>query len=191
MNDIDLVKQIKNENASAFQYLVSKYQRLVFHVVWRMNGNQADVEDISQDVFMKVFKSLKSFKGDSKLSTWIASIAYKTCADAHKKKRKNKVDVSEHIDVLESSSYNNIQDQVSGMDMKKIIQDIVSKLPPNYQTVLSLHYFEEFSLVEINEITNMPIGTIKSNLSRARLMFKEIAGKLYGSEAMHLLLEDK
>lgn len=191
MNDFDLVKQIQNENASAFQYLVSKYQKLVFHIAWRMNGNQADVEDIAQDIFMKVFKSLKSFKGDSKLSTWIASIAYKTCADAYKKKANSKIELSEQINLVETSSYNNTLVEISEMEMKKIIQNIVAKLPPNYQTVLSLYYFEEFSHTEINEITKMPIGTIKSYLSRARLMFKDIAEKIYGDEALQLLLDDK
>jgi RNA polymerase sigma factor (sigma-70 family) len=78
MNDAELVNQILNGNENAFRYLVASNQRLVLHVVGRIVRQQEDVEDICQEVFMKVFRQIKKFRGDSRLSTWIATIAYNT-----------------------------------------------------------------------------------------------------------------
>ena len=78
MNDAELVKQILDGNNNAFRYLVANYQRLVLHVVGRVVQRQEDVEDICQEVFIKVFSKMKRFRGDSRLSTWIATIAYNT-----------------------------------------------------------------------------------------------------------------
>ena len=78
MNDAELVNQVLNGNENAFRFLVAKHQRLVMHVVGRIVQRQEDVEDVCQEVFIKVFRQLKRFRGDSRLSTWIATIAYNT-----------------------------------------------------------------------------------------------------------------
>lgn len=96
MNDAELVQQIINGNNNAFRFLVAKHQRLVAHVVGRIIQRQEDVEDISQEVFLKVFRKLKRFRGDSKLSTWIAKIAYNTSISHIRKGNKNEFSYDEH-----------------------------------------------------------------------------------------------
>ncbi len=174
MKDGELVQQVLNGNNNAFRFLVSKYQRLVLHVVGRMVGQQAEVEDICQEVFIKVFKTLKRFRGDSKLSTWIATIAYNTAiTHIRKQKRRGEVSYNEQpalIGMEVDSGLN--QKIIEKEEAKKYLLQLIETLPVNYRTVLTLFHLEEFSYKEIEEITGMPEGTIKSYLSRARKILK-------------------
>ncbi len=175
MNDAELVVQILNGNNNAFRFLVSKHERLVLHVVGRVVQRQEDVEDICQEVFIKVFRKLKRFKGESRLSTWIAAIAYNTSISHIRKKiRQNEHSYDEHpilIAAEEDDALN--QKIVEKEEAKKYLLEMIERLPVNYRTVLTLFHLEEFSYKEIEQITGMPEGTIKSYLSRARKLLKE------------------
>jgi RNA polymerase sigma factor (sigma-70 family) len=175
MNDAELVNQILNGNENAFRFLVASNQRLVVHVVGRIVRQQEDVEDICQEVFMKVFRKIKKFRGDSRLSTWIATIAYNTSiSHIRNKNRKNEMDVDEDIILAyEKSDDGRVQEIVEKAEAKKLLFEMIEKLPVNYRTVLTLFHLEEFSYKEIEVITGMPEGTIKSYLSRARSMLKK------------------
>jgi RNA polymerase sigma factor (sigma-70 family) len=175
MNDAELVNQILNGNENAFRFLVASNQRLVVHVVGRIVRQQEDVEDICQEVFMKVFRKIKKFRGDSRLSTWIAAIAYNTSiSHMRNKNRKNEMDVDEDIILAyEKSDDGRVQEIVEKAEAKKLLFEMIEKLPVNYRTVLTLFHLEEFSYKEIEVITGMPEGTIKSYLSRARSMLKK------------------
>lgn len=176
MNDHDIVKQVINGNENAFRFLVQKHQKLVWHVVWRMVGKPDEIEDICQDVFLKVYKSIHRFRNESKLSTWIASIAWNTCSDHLKKHNRDRLDLSETIPVkaelamADDATWRTIHET----DMKAVLRKSIDKLPLQYRTVLTLYHLEEFSYSEIEEITGMPEGTVKSYLNRARKQLKEI-----------------
>ncbi|WP_430935109.1 RNA polymerase sigma factor [Saccharicrinis sp. 156] len=191
MNDIELINQVKKGNPNAYRFLVSKYQRLVFSIAYKMaNQNQADIEDIAQDVFVKVYKNIKSYRKESKLSTWIASIAWKTSIDFTRKKKRSRVEFTEEPELFDEIDYVNSFEQLKQKELKQLVQEVVSSLPVHYQTVLSLFYLEEFSLAEIHEITEMPLGTIKSYLSRARALFKTELERVHGSDAINLLYKE-
>ncbi len=191
MDDAALVQQINGGNANAFRYLVSKYQRLVLHIVGRVSQQQEDVEDICQEVFVKVFQKLGKFRGDSKLSTWIATIAYNTSITHFRKKSRHN-----------ESSYDEMPGLIVGKREKKLLPDIVEEkevkqyllrlieeLPVHYRTVLTLFHLEEFSYKEIEEITKMPEGTIKSYLSRARKLLKKKIDQLAESEKTDIFVD--
>jgi len=172
MDDNELIRQVQNGNSNAFRYLVSKYQKLVVHIVGRIIRNQEDLEDVCQDVFMKVFQNVGKFKGDSKLSTWIASIAYNRSIDYMKKYRKSELNFTdEPMNKSANSEYEYIG--IEKKDMYKFIRDQVELLPVNFRTVVTLFHLEEFNYKEIEEITGMPEGTVKSYLHRARQLLKE------------------
>jgi RNA polymerase sigma factor (sigma-70 family) len=175
MEDAELVNQILNGNENAFRYLVASNQRLVVHVVGRIVRQQEDVEDICQEVFLKVFRKIKKFRGDSRLSTWIATIAYNTSiSHIRNKSRKNEIDADDDIIyAFEKSDAGQVQKSVEKAEAKKLMMEMIEKLPVNYRTVLTLFHLEEFSYKEIEEITGMPEGTIKSYLSRARTLLKQ------------------
>jgi len=174
MNDAQLVQQVLNGNNHAFRFLVSKYQRLVLHVVARIVQQNDEVEDICQEVFIKVFKTLKKFRGDSKLSTWIATIAYNTAiSHIRKQKRRGEVSYSEDPTLIIAEKDSGLNQKiVEKEEAKKYLMQLVESLPVNYRTVITLFHLEEFSYKEIEEITGMPEGTIKSYLNRARKVLK-------------------
>ncbi len=174
MEDSELVHQVIGGNNNAFRFLVSKHQRLVLHVVGRIVQQQDQVEDVCQDVFIKVFKTLKNFRGDSKLSTWIASIAYNTAiTHIRKQKRRNELSYNEQPLLLADEQDSGLNQKVLEIEeAHRYLLKLIETLPVHYRTVLTLYHLEEFSYKEIVEITGMPEGTIKSYLNRARTLLK-------------------
>jgi RNA polymerase sigma factor (sigma-70 family) len=189
MSDAELVQQVLNGNEHAFRFLVATHQRLVLHIVGRIIKQQEDVEDVCQEVFMKVFRKIKNFRGDSKLSTWIATIAYNTgISYIRSKNRKNETEADD-LTMFQSRSDNwQGQHAVEREEAKKILGEMIEKLPVNYRTVLTLFHLEEFSYKEIEEITGMPEGTVKSYLARARNLLKEKLEKIIASEKINIFL---
>ena len=173
MNDAELVQQVLNGNNNAFRFLVAKHQRLVAHIVGRIVQQEEDLEDVCQEVFIKVFRKIKYFRGDSRLSTWIAKVAYNTSISyiRRRKQIENSYDEQPLLIAAEKDESLN-QKVVEREEAKKYLTQFIEKLPVQYKTVLTLFHLEEFSYREIEEITGMPEGTIKSYLSRARKLLK-------------------
>ncbi len=174
MEDGQLVQQVINGNSNAFRFLVSKYQRLVVHVVGRIVQQQDEMEDICQEVFIKVFKTLGKFRGESKLSTWIATIACNTAiTHLRKKSRRGELSYNEEPKLIGMEADTGLNQQVvEKEEIKKHLLKLIETLPVHYRTVLTLYHLEEFSYREIVDITGMPEGTIKSYLNRARMILK-------------------
>jgi len=191
MDDSELVQQVINGNNHAFRFLVSKHQRLVLHVVGRIVQQQDQVEDVCQEVFIKVFKKMSSFRKEAKLSTWIATIAYNTAiTHIRKQKRKNELSFDEEPVLLaaEKGSGPN-QKMMEKEEVRIYLMKLIEKLPVHYRTVLTLYHLEEFSYNEIVEITGMPEGTIKSYLSRARTLLKGKIEKVARLEQNNIFAE--
>jgi len=169
MNEKQLVLQVLSGSDSALRLLISKHERLVMHMVSRVIQDDMDREELCQDVFIKVYEKLGSFKFDAKLSTWVATIAYRTAVNFAKKKKLDQVDIDQvSFKVGEELS------TVEQDDMKSFIHRLVDQLPLNYKTVLTLFYLDGFSYPEIVEVTGMPEGTVKNYIHRARLKLKKI-----------------
>ena len=190
MNDAKLVEQILNGNTNAFRFLVAKHQRLVAHMVGRIVQRQEDVEDIAQEVFIKVYRQLKRFRGDAQLSTWIAKIAYNTSISHIRKQRKNVLSYDEQPLLIASEYYDEPnQLQMEREEVKQYLLELIEELPLHYRTVLTLFHLEEFSYKEIEQITEMPEGTIKSYLSRARKLLKEKLEKMAQHEKINVFTD--
>ena len=169
MDEKQLVRQVLSGSDSAIRLLITKYERLVMHMVARVVYDDMDREELCQDVFVKVISKLNGFNFDSKLSTWIATIAYRMAVNFTKKRKLDQVDldevsfkVGEEVEVTERE------------DMKQFILNLVEQLPVNYKTVLTLFYLDGFSYPEIVEVTGMPEGTVKNYIHRARIKLKKI-----------------
>ena len=191
MEDSELVQQVINGNNHAFRFLVSKHQRLVLHVVGRIVQQQDQVEDVCQEVFIKVFKMLKSFRGESKLSTWIATIAYNT-AITHLRRQKRRSELSYHEDprlLAVEKDTGPDQKMLEKEEARKYLVKLIETLPVHYRTVLTLYHLEEFSYKEIVEITGMPEGTIKSYLNRARALLKSKIEKVARLEQTNIFAD--
>ena len=171
MNDQDLVRQVLNGNAKAFEMLVDMHQRLVSHMVGRIVQRKEDHEEICQDVFMRVYDRLDEFNFQSKLSTWIGTIAYRMSLNFIKKKNilsESEDDLNDIKISIESVEENYIQ-----IDSSDFINKLIMQLPVNYRTVLTLYHLEDMKYPEIVEITGWPEGTVKNYLFRGRKLLKE------------------
>ena len=190
MTDAELVQQILNGNSNAFRFLVAKHQRLVLHVVGRIVQRQEDIEDICQEVFMKVYSKIGKFRGESKLSTWIARIAYNTSISYLRKEDRDELSYDERPALVAGETDESTHRQpLENVEVKKYLMLKIEELPVQYRTVLTLFHLEEFSYREIEEITGMPEGTIKSYLSRARKILKEKLEKVAEIEKTNIFTE--
>jgi len=173
-NEEEIISRVLNGDLNSFKLLVKQYERLVTCMVKRVIQHQEDEEDTCQEVFIKVYKNLSSFKFQSKLSTWIAQIAYSTALN-HVRKFSGKKNLTS--DIAEFENFHQITDNPESILLKKntseFIQNEIKKLPLQYRTVLTLYHLNELSYHEIEEITGMPEGTVKSYLFRARKLLKD------------------
>jgi RNA polymerase sigma factor (sigma-70 family) len=172
-NEKEIVHRILKSDLYAFEVLVKQYENLVFTILNRMLKNKEDVEDVCQEVFIKVHKNIKTFQFQSKLSTWIAQITYHTAINYVKKKEKEGFQAyPKDIDHFYFTSDNpealTIKKNVTGY-----VNQLIEQLPLQYKTVITLYHINEFSYQEIEEITQLPEGTVKGYLFRARKLLKE------------------
>jgi len=170
-----LVAKIIAGDTGAFKSFILQYQRLVSHIVFRMIFNQADREDICQDVFVKIYQNLKEFNFESKLSTWIAKIAYNTCINFLGKKKTPLLDdlISEGQSLDTCSANDTLPDESTVKnDLSFRLRVEIEKMPVHFRTILTLYHLDEMSYNEISEIMQLPEGTVKSYLFRARRLLK-------------------
>ena len=175
-NEQYYITKILEGDSNAFAVLVDQYKDLVFSLSLKMLKNREEAEEAAQDTFVKVFKSLNNFKGDSKFSTWIYKVTYNTCLD-QLKKIKRVQDTIPIDDFSENQIQNleNVLDAIDERDRNKMIQDCIHLLPSEEAFLLILFYFEEQSLEEISKIIDCTANNVKVKLYRSR---KKIASIL-------------
>ncbi|WP_445954942.1 RNA polymerase sigma factor [Yeosuana sp.] len=168
-NDLYYINLIIEGNTNAFSVLVDRYKDLVFSLALKMVKNREEAEEVSQDTFIKVFKSLRQFKGDSKFSTWIYKVTYNTCLDRLKMNKKFYNDVP--IDEFTEHQVKTIDNALEAMELeerKQAIQDCMKLLPAEDAFLLTLFYFEEQSLEEIAKVVGLTANNVKVKLFRSR-----------------------
>lgn len=165
----ELIAEIRQGNSGAFSNFVDQYKDLVFTLGLRLLGNREEAEEAAQDTFIKIFKSLDSFKGGSKVSTWVYRIAYNTCLDRIKKYKKDRVftDV-DHVKEIAFSELDDALDKMVQEELSEMINRCLAKLPPEDAGVITLFYFEEKNLMEMEKALGLSVNTIKVRLFRAR-----------------------
>lgn len=163
------IAAILNGDTQEFSILVDQYKDLVFTVAIRTLKNREEAEEVAQDTFIKVFKSLKNFKGDAKLSSWIYRIAYNTCLDRVKKHKKELKNTP--IEEVKSEAVMEMGNALDGMVMQERAETIkrcIQLLSPVDAALLTLFYFEEKDLKEMAKALNLSPNTAKVKLFRAR-----------------------
>ena len=171
-----LIARVLDGDPGAFTQIVSQNERLVGQIVFRMIPNETDREDLCQDVFFKVYRSLEGFKFQSKLSTWIARIAYNTCLSyLDKKKLPLYEDCQPCEDTVEPEMVDGIRpdEWTESRQTSVRVCEEIDRLPVIYGTIVSLYHLNDMSYDEIGKILSLPDGTVKSYLFRARRMLKE------------------
>lgn len=174
IDDRTLVRNVLAGDKQAFKILINQHQRLVVHMVSKLVKKQEETEELCQDVFLRVYEKLSEFNFQSRLSTWIATIAYRYAINHL---RKQKIVFSEILQE-ESFTRQTVELQTPEIiteekDMDAFVLRLADELPVQYKTILILYHVEGMSYTEIGEVTQMPEGTVKNYLFRARNLLKE------------------
>jgi len=182
-DDRELVCRIIQGDSQAFRQLIHQHQRLVGHMVARLVKSEEDREEICQDVFLKVHDKIRSFNFESKLSTWIATVAYRHAINHLRKQKMLFADLpNEDGFQREFVSSEKVDDDFGDQELEEMILKMIDYLPVQYKTVLTLYHLDHMNYQEIGAITNMPEGTVKNYLFRARSILKEKVKNYLGKE---------
>ncbi|KAF2511201.1 RNA polymerase sigma factor [Flavobacterium foetidum] len=169
ISDQHYIDKILQGDASVFAVLVDRYKDMVFTLALKMIKNREEAEETAQDTFVKAYKSLGKFKGDSKFSTWIYKIAYNACLDRLKKNKKEDSNIS--IDEFSSNLVKTMDNALSLLEeaeRRQTIQNCLNLLPADENLLLTLFYFDDQSLEEIGKIMNISANNAKVKLFRSR-----------------------
>lgn len=164
-----LIDQTLAGNTQAYGVLVERYQDFIFTVVVRMVKVKEEAEEVAQDTFIKAFESLESFRGDSKFSSWLYSIAYRKALDRlRKNKRHQTSELIEEITEADATHLENALQQLEAKERSQKIQECIMNLPEIEAALVTLYYFEEQSIKEIAKVTQLSEDNIKVKLYRSR-----------------------
>jgi len=185
--DTELVRRVLAGEEMLFEALVRRYQtRVVAHVA-RMVGSREDAHDLAQEIFLKVFQALDRYNPEFKFSTWLFRIAGNAAID-HLRKRRPRTVPLEIPDPESRSGISSIEHESSGLDPYGELRNVergeaifraIADLPVEFRELITLRHFGGLSYEEIARVKNMPLGTVKNKLFRARVVLKErLAGEL-------------
>lgn len=186
--DRKLVRALRRRDEEAFTEMVETYQHRVFNVVYRVLGDRDEAEEIAQEVFIAVFKHIDGFRGDSKFSTWLFRIASNRAKNRVKYlARRNRSRHQDLDDTPESKIEKNPvggrtdrpDRRAMGHELESIIQDGLEQLNEKHRMILVLRDVENLSYEEISEVLELPEGTVKSRLYRARSQLKDYIDDQY------------
>ena len=176
-----LIERCKRGDLAAFNDLVRKYEKQVYNFAYRLTGNYDDANDVAQDAFLRVFNAIGSFRGDASFSTWLFRITTNVFLDERKRAKAHpQASLDEYLELGESSVTRQIEDPsptpeavLEESERAQILSNAVSDLPEYQRAMITLYHGQQKSYEEIAEIMDLPIGTVKSRLNRARLALKE------------------
>ena len=181
MNDIKHPVDInEKEIFSNFPALIDRYQNMVFNTSYIFLRNREDAEDIAQEVFIEIYRSLNSFRGESSLSTWIYRITVNRCMDYVRMKSRKKRNLfafksygNEDIEKFRILSDQNPEDIIEGKEKQKIIQSAINKLPERQKVAFTLAKVEGLKQDKVAEIMDTTVGSVESLLIRAKKSLKQ------------------
>lgn len=169
------IRQLKNGDQNAFAEIVEFYKDKVFQICYRMLGNRHEAEDIAQEAFIRAYVNIHSYDLNKKFSTWLYRIATNLSIDRIRKKKPDYYLDAELAGSDGLTMYSQVaadvalpEDELETMELQELIQGEILKLPDKYRSVIVLKYIEEFSLKEIGEILDLPVGTVKTRIHRGR-----------------------
>lgn len=169
--DIELINQCLDGEQRAFEVLVDRYKKLVYSVVIKMINNKEDVYDISQEVFIKVYKSLDKYNPEFKFSTWIVRITTNHCLDILRKKQPQMVALDNVCELSRKSD--TPENRYIVREERLELLRAVDELPEKYRTPIVLFHRQGLSYDEITSVIGEPLTIVKNRLYRARQMLKE------------------
>lgn len=191
LTDRQLVEKVLTGDTSAFATIIKNTEVLVAQIVFKMVDNIEDRKDLAQDIYLKAYKNLPGFRFGSKFSTWIAQVSYNTCLDYLRKKKLVLQDTVHDDGDEDLPGINNkyslelnvgADKDIFRKELSGILKTEIDRLPVIYKTLITLYHNEEMSYDEIAQITQLPEGTLKNYLFRARKALKNSLLQHYKKE---------
>jgi RNA polymerase sigma factor (sigma-70 family) len=179
-DDLLLVEEARGGNEKAFAGLMNRYRDSIYYMLLKMVSNPSDAEDLTIEAFGKAFRNLDSYTPKFAFSTWLFKIATNNCVDFIRKKHVSPTPLDNLQDTLDNVTVNIQSDlpdpEESLINLQKIsaLKDIVGQLKPRYRSLIELRYYKEYSYEEIAAELNLPIGTVKAQLFRAKTLLHNI-----------------
>ena len=179
MTENELIQKCKKGSREAFNILFSRYQSQVINTAYGMLSDKEDAYDAAQEVFIRVYKNIDSFKEQSSFATWLYRITVNVCSDILRKRQKNSdiisinsfTDDNKDFDIPDDSP--TVEDNMELSERQAAVRNAISELKEEYRTVITLCDIEGMSYENIAEVLNIPHGTVKSRINRARNALKK------------------
>lgn len=181
LEEVALIERARAGDEAAFGELVARYQVAVYNLCYRMLGQSQDAEDAAQEVFLRVYRQLKSYDPAQRFSTWVLSIASHYCIDQLRKRRLSVVPLETIVGWARSRQASPDEVVVDGEERDRV-QHLLQQLPEKYRLALILRYWYDLSYAEIARVAQLPENTVKTRLHRARQM---MAGLIKDREMTH------
>lgn len=178
MDDAALVRRTLGGDCSAFDTLVRRYQRQVYSLIYRMLGSAADAEDLLQETFVRAYHALHTFRQDASFLTWLYKIASNLSIDLLRTRRaRQAASLDEEIELRHEPAVTDRdylpEDHAVRESISEMVHVAILELPERYRRVVLLRHVAEMSIEEIAEHLNMPTGTVKTHLFRARELLRQ------------------
>ncbi|EEG76728.1 RNA polymerase sigma factor [Dethiobacter alkaliphilus] len=179
----ELVARCQRGDLSAYDELMKCYEQKVYALCFRMSGNHTDAQDLAQEAFLKAFRALPSFKGQSQFSTWLYRIVTNTCLDERRRqaRRPGLVSMDKPLDTDDGQIAVTLPDkgpdplsEALNSELQAEIQELLSRLPAGQRIVVVMRDLEGYSYDEIAAVLDVNIGTVKSRLNRARARLRDL-----------------
>lgn len=185
LEDDKLVKKAIGGNEDAYTKLVEKYERALYFHILKMIKDKEQVEDLVQETFVKAFDNLNTYSTNYAFSTWLYRIATNHTIDYLRKKKLKTLSIDEPMRTKDGEMEMQLPDESAGTDRyiirkqrQKIVQNAIQNLPDKYRKVIEMRHMEEKSYKEIARVLDLPLGTVKAHIFRAReLLYKALKDK--------------
>lgn len=186
MNEILLISRARGGDREAFGALVEQYRDNVYRLAYRMCGNAYDADEAAQEAFVAAWRALPNFRGDAKFSTWLYRLTTNVAIDVmRREKRHQTVGDGEMVDLADDAD--SPQETVERTEQQEAVQKALATLSEEYREVLLLRYMEELDYAEIAEVLQLPSGTVKSRINRAKAALKTAllkSGNIFGGSSV-------
>jgi RNA polymerase sigma-70 factor (ECF subfamily) len=182
-SDSQLIEAVLAGGGLAFETLIERYQERIFRLLSRFTRDRGEVEDLGQEVFVKVFRKLHTFQQDSAFYTWVYRIAVNTAKDhfsRHSRRRLVLVEDAVELDSgLRDPDYAGSAEPLLEEELREVTRQVLETLPDKYREILILREYEDLSYTEMSQVLGCSMGTVESRLFRARQRFKEALGRMH------------
>jgi len=176
--DLRLLELCRQGDAHAFETLFRKYQTYVYNIGLGMLSNSEDAADVTQETFLRLHRSLDSFRGDSSFSTWLYRVAVNLCITELRRKSRTRFqfldDLAHDDDATFTEDSGPTPDEAIAMEEdRRVVHQVLRTLPPDYRAIMVLRHFQQLAYEEIAEVLGLSLSQVKTRLFRARKMFKD------------------